>query len=112
MNAQAPPEAAHVLLVEDDDGIRALVTRILRESGYRVTGCRSGADMWSLQPDLAVDLVLLDVMLPGVSGFDLLRALRAKGADSDGSRPPIPTRSRPAFRFDVGHHSEMKPATR
>lgn len=33
-------------------------------------------------------------------------------ADSDGSRPPIPTRSRPAFRFDVGHHSEMKPATR
>lgn len=35
--------------------------------------------MWSLQPDLAVDLVLLDVMLPGVSGFDLLRALRAKG---------------------------------
>ncbi|KOX44007.1 hypothetical protein ADL19_26475, partial [Streptomyces purpurogeneiscleroticus] len=32
-------------------------------------------------------------------------------ADSDGSRPPIPTRSRPAFRFDVGHHSEMKPAT-
>ena len=33
-------------------------------------------------------------------------------ADSDGSRPPIPTRSRPAFRFDAGHHSEMKPATR
>jgi acetate kinase len=37
---------------------------------------------------------------------------RAFTADSDGSRPPIPTRSRPAFRFDVGHHSEMKPATR
>jgi hypothetical protein len=36
----------------------------------------------------------------------------ALNADSDGSRPPIPTRSRPAFRFDVGHHSEMKPATR
>src|SRR3954447_18931644 len=33
-------------------------------------------------------------------------------ADSDGSRPPVPRRSRPAFRFDVGHHSEMKPATR
>ena len=36
----------------------------------------------------------------------------ALDADSDGSRPPSPTRSRPAFRFDVGHHSEMKPATR
>ncbi len=33
-------------------------------------------------------------------------------ADSDGSRPPVPTRSRPAFRFDVGHHSGMKPASR
>ena len=38
--------------------------------------------------------------------------LALSGADSDGSRPPIPTRSRPAFRFDVGHDSEMKPATR
>ena len=37
---------------------------------------------------------------------------RLPGADSDGSRPLIPRRSRPAFRFDVGHHSEMKPATR
>ena len=69
----------HLLLVEDDDGMRVLVTRFLRESGFRVTGCRSGAEMWSLLPDLAVDLVLLDVMLPGASGFDLLRALRAKG---------------------------------
>jgi hypothetical protein len=41
-----------------------------------------------------------------------LERLNAELADSDGSRPPIPTRSRPAFRFDAGHHSEMKPATR
>ncbi|WP_280950158.1 response regulator transcription factor [Methylobacterium aquaticum] len=68
-----------MLLVEDDDGMRVLVTRVLRESGFRVTGCRSGAEMWSLLPSTAIDLVLLDVMLPGASGFDLLRALRAKG---------------------------------
>ena len=74
-----PSEAAHILLVEDDDGMRVLVTRILSESGFRVTGCRNGAEMWSFLPDLTVDLVLLDVMLPGASGFDLLRALRAKG---------------------------------
>jgi DNA-binding response OmpR family regulator len=72
-------EAAHVLLIEDDDGMRVLITRLLRESGFRVTGCRSGAEMWSLLPNLTVDLVLLDVMLPGASGFDLLRALRASG---------------------------------
>jgi DNA-binding response OmpR family regulator len=78
--ADAPPcpEAGHILLVEDDDGMRVLVTRALRETGFRVTGCRSGAEMWSLLPDVAVDLVLLDVMLPGASGLDLLRALRAR----------------------------------
>ena len=69
---------SHVLLVEDDGGMRMLVTRALRESGYRVTGCRCGAEMWSLLP--GVDLVLLDVMLPGASGLDLLKALRAKSA--------------------------------
>ncbi|MBK3405183.1 response regulator transcription factor [Methylorubrum populi] len=72
--------AAHVLLVEDDDGMRMLVGRALRESGYRVTGCRSGAEMWPLLSGTTVDLVLLDVMLPGASGLDLLRAIRAKGS--------------------------------
>jgi two-component system OmpR family response regulator len=67
-----------VLLVEDDDGMRMLVTRALRESGYRVTGCRSGAEMWRFFPEGGIDLVLLDVMLPGASGLDLLRALRVR----------------------------------
>lgn len=69
---------ARILLVEDDDGMRLLVARVLRESGFSVTGCRSGAEMWSLLPGIGVDLVLLDVMLPGASGLDLLKALRAK----------------------------------
>lgn len=71
-------DAAHVLVVEDDDGTRMLLTRILRESGYRVTGCRNGIEMWQLLPEAGVDLVLLDVMLPGGSGLDLCRALRAR----------------------------------
>ena len=75
--AKCAPE--HIVLIEDDDGMRVLVTRIRRESGYLVTSCRSGADMWSLLPGTPVDLVLLDVMLPGASGLDLLRALGTKG---------------------------------
>ena len=39
--APASPETCHVLLVEDDDGMRMLVTRALRESGYRVTGSKA-----------------------------------------------------------------------
>jgi two-component system, OmpR family, response regulator len=69
---------ARILLVEDDDGMRLLVARVLRESGFGVTACRSGAEMWSLLPGTGIDLVLLDVMLPGASGLDLLKALRAK----------------------------------
>jgi len=43
---------------------------------------------------------------------NLLRERRPQiGADSDLIRPPIPTRSRPGFRFDVGHRSDLKPAT-
>ena len=57
--------------------MRMLVSRILRDSGYRVIGCRSGAEMWSLLPDIAVDLVLLDVMLPDDSGFDPLSKPKA-----------------------------------
>lgn len=83
--AKCAPE--HIVLIEDDDGMRVLVTRIRRESGYLVTSCRSGADMWSLLPGTPVDLVLLDVMLPGASGFDLLRALGTKGTVDVGPAP-------------------------
>jgi len=71
-------DAGHIVLVEDDDGLRMLVTRLLREEGYRVTGCRSAIEFWRVLPAGGIDLVLLDVMLPGASGLDLLRALRAK----------------------------------
>ncbi|MCJ2045818.1 response regulator transcription factor [Methylobacterium sp. J-078] len=79
------PEASHapmghVLIVEDDDGLRLLMTRALRESGFRVTTCRSGAEMWRLLPEGGIDLILLDVMLPGASGLDLLRALRTRSS--------------------------------
>lgn len=72
------PTEARVLLVEDDDGTRMLLTRVLREAGYGVVGCRNGTELWQLLPAAGVDLILLDVMLPGASGLDLLRALRAK----------------------------------
>ncbi|GGC68833.1 response regulator transcription factor [Chelatococcus reniformis] len=72
-------DGPHILIVEDDDGMRLLVSRALRESGYRVTACRSGAEMLSHFPgSIEVDLVLLDVMLPGASGVDLLQAVRLR----------------------------------
>ena len=74
----AGPAGAHVLAVEDDAGMRRLITRLLQENGLRVTGARNGHEMWDALHRLPIDLVLLDVMLPGTSGMDLCRALRAK----------------------------------
>jgi two-component system, OmpR family, response regulator len=73
-----PPGIAHVLAVEDDPGMRRLIARILQENGFHVSGARSGPEMWDALARLPIDLVLLDVMLPGTSGMDLCRALRQK----------------------------------
>ena len=71
------PEA-HVLVVEDDAAMRHLIARLLRENGLRATGVRDGREMWETLRNTEVDLVLLDVMLPGDSGIDLLRDLRSE----------------------------------
>ncbi|MCC7428044.1 MAG: response regulator transcription factor [Alphaproteobacteria bacterium] len=85
MNALSEPEPrrsleaeAHILVVEDDGEMRTLIARFLRQNGYRVTGARDGREMWETLAGAPVDLVLLDVMLPGQSGLDLCRALRAQ----------------------------------
>lgn len=72
------PAAAHILAVEDDAGMRRLIARILQENGFRVSGARNSTEMWDALGHLPIDLVLLDVMLPGTSGMDLCRTLRQK----------------------------------
>ncbi len=71
------PEA-HILVVEDDGEMRHLIGRLLQENGFRVTGARDGREMWETLENAPVDLVLLDVMLPGRSGMDLCREIRGK----------------------------------
>lgn len=73
-----PPSCSHVLIVEDDTETRLLLTRFLQENGLRATGVRDGREMWDAVDELPIDLVLLDVMLPGTPGLDLCRALREK----------------------------------
>lgn len=60
--------------------MRTLIARLLRQNGFRATGVRDGREMWEALAAAPVDLILLDVMLPGSSGMDLCRALRAKTA--------------------------------
>lgn len=69
----------HVLVVEDDGETRRLIVRLLRENGLRATGAHDGKEMWEALRHASVDLILLDVMLPGETGFDLCRNLRGRG---------------------------------
>ena len=78
MEPQTALTSPHILIVEDDAGTRTLLLRFLQENGYRTTGARNGIEMWDVLGRLPVDLVLLDVMLPGATGLDLCRAIRRK----------------------------------
>ena len=68
--------APSILLVEDDASLRTLTARALREHGYNVRAVATGAEMWVVLDNEPADLIVLDVMLPGTSGIDLLRRLR------------------------------------
>lgn len=74
MSATATP---HILLVEDDREISALVARYLRGNECRVTLAGDGREMDRVLGDAKVDLVVLDLMLPGEDGLSLCRRLRA-----------------------------------
>jgi DNA-binding response OmpR family regulator len=64
------------LVVEDSDAIRLPVVAALAAHGFELAGAADGIDLESLLPSFAPDLVILDVMLPGRSGFELLRVIR------------------------------------
>lgn len=72
-------ENAHILVVDDDQRLRALLQRYLAEQGFRVSAAADAAAARAALAAMAYDLVVLDVMMPGESGFELVQALRARG---------------------------------
>jgi two-component system, OmpR family, response regulator len=75
------PEA-HILVVDDDAEVRHLLARLLRENGYKASLARDGREMRETLAAHPIDLIILDLMLPGRSGLDLCRELRARSAIS------------------------------
>jgi CheY-like chemotaxis protein len=68
---------ANILIVDDDDGGRYLKAHVLRKHGYNVTEAASGIAAIEQCCLAAPDLVLLDVMLPDVHGFEVSRRIKA-----------------------------------
>lgn len=65
-----------ILLVEDDPGLRVSIARVLQQNGFVVHQAGTGAEMWSALRKRAVNLILLDIALPGKSGIELCREVR------------------------------------
>lgn len=68
---------AHILVVDDDQEIRKLLSRYLVAQGFRVSTAGDGKEMGEKLATQRIDFVVLDLMLPDVSGLDLCRDLRA-----------------------------------
>jgi len=66
----------HILVVDDDDRLRALLRRYLAEQGFVASTASSAKDARAKLKHLAYDLVVLDIMMPGETGLDLTRSLR------------------------------------
>src|SRR4051794_31575174 len=78
--SQPADDAPHLLLVDDDRRIRDLLSRFLSGEGYRVTTAMSANDARAKLLGLHFDLLILDVMMPGETGFDLARFIRTSSS--------------------------------
>lgn len=74
MNEATTP---HILIVDDDREIRDLLARFLVKHGLRVSTAKDGVEMMKVLAEGAIDLIVLDVMMPGEDGLVLCRRLRA-----------------------------------
>ena len=70
--------ARRIVVVDDDPVLRAILRGYLEDAGFRVTEAADGASLMDALPRLDPALMLLDVKLPGASGFELLRSVRAR----------------------------------
>jgi DNA-binding response OmpR family regulator len=69
--------AQKILIIEDEDGIIHLLNLYLKDAGYDVVTAKDGADGLALHAREQPDLVILDIMLPAVDGFEVCRRIRA-----------------------------------
>ena len=74
----------HLLIVDDEENLRSMLAAALRHHGFEVTAAGNGRDALALLRDVEPDLVVLDVMMPDLDGFEVCRRMRA-----DGDRTPV-----------------------
>ncbi|MFN8630429.1 MAG: ATP-binding protein [Chloroflexota bacterium] len=84
-----PLDGLRVLLVEDNDGNRRVATAMLRRMGVEVLGASDGHEALALVASAPVDLVLMDLQMPGMDGIEATRQIRAAEVANGSARLPI-----------------------
>ena len=76
-HVQGDAETPHLLVVDDDQRLRALLQRYLSTNGFRVSAAANAAEARALMKSIAFDLLIVDVMMPGETGLELTKSVRA-----------------------------------
>src|SRR5688572_24318450 len=76
--ARSAPAPAKILVVDDDDAIRSLLEARLQHAGYRTVLAPDAEAALTMLEREHIDLVLLDIMLPGIDGYGALKAVRKR----------------------------------
>src|SRR5437773_2482029 len=80
--AMSQPPTARVLIADDEDGLRWVLEKGLRQAGYEVTAVRDGDEALRAFSEAPFDLVFLDIRMPGTDGLTVLAKLRALPSDA------------------------------
>jgi DNA-binding response OmpR family regulator len=81
--AESENPVGHLLVIDDNEGNRDMLSRRLRRQGYRVSTAVDGQQGLDFLKTQLVDLILLDVMMPGMDGYDVLKELKANNTWRD-----------------------------
>lgn len=79
-------KSKHILVIEDDEFLREMLVKKLAESGYKVSEAITGEDGLAKLKELRPDFLILDLILPGIDGFEVLTKLKS---DNDTANIPV-----------------------
>lgn len=71
----------HILIIDDEAGLRQMMARVLQRAGYEVTTAANGKDGLALASEHSFDLLYLDIRMPGLNGLEVLKIIHAKFPD-------------------------------
>lgn len=69
----------HILVVEDDQALNKLICRVLEKNGYEATAVFDGEEALAMLDKTYIDLIITDLMMPHMDGYDLTKELRENG---------------------------------